>query len=237
MDQSIASPCADDKVLGRVAKFMRLIASADITPDVMQLLINDASIRRRFVAGLKELVHEVQQPLAGWDLNDPSMSGLSQLLRDAHPMRADQARRCEENWTDRRAVLALLYSLRNDRARTIVVRYYGLDYRNLSVKRLAEMFQVTESVIRSQIKTILRDVGWFADFYSKSTITRQELDFMHLGLSTRTLRMLWQGGILDIDALTSHTADQLLAMNTDFGKKSLREVEQALALRGLHLAG
>lgn len=236
MDQSIASPYTDDKVLGRVAKFMRLIASAGITPEVMQLLINDAPIRRRFTAELQRLVVEVQKPLVEWDFNDPDLFALFKMLADAHPQRAYQARRCEENWRSRGAVMALLLSLRNDRARIIAVRFYGLDGRKLTVKELAEMLQVSETVIRSQIQTILRDVGWFADFYSMSTVTRQELDFLYLGLSTRTLRMLWRGGILDIDALTSRTADQLLAMNTSFGKKSLREVEQALALRSLHLA-
>lgn len=237
MGNTIATPYTDEKVLGRVAKFMRLIAAAGITPEVMQLLINDASIRRRFTAELQKLVVEVQKPLAVWDLNDPDFSAVGRMLIDAHPMRADQARRCVENWTDRRAVLALLHSLRSDRARTILVRYYSLDARMLSVREIAEMFQVSESVIRSQIQEILRDVRFFADHYGKSSITQQEYDFLSLGLSTRTLRMMLRAGIQDITALTSRTGDQLLAMNISFGQKSLNEVERCLASRGLKLAG
>jgi len=240
MDSSIASPIADEKVLGRVAKFLRVIASAGISPEVMQLLINDQSIRHRFIEGLKELVQSVQQTATQEiELGEINTQWFADMLQTVYQGQVPYDRdRLVEQHCSRIAIESLLRSLRNDRARTIAIMYYGLNSLNgqtTSVHDLAEKFGVSESVIRTELTRLNNNIREFVRVHRGLELTQAHLDFATLRFSRRLLGMLWRAKITDIKALTSQTEDGLLSMNTNFGGKYLAEVNAKLAERGLSL--
>jgi len=236
MGQSIASPTPDEKVLGRVAKFMRLIAKAGITPEVMQLLINDAAIRRRFITGLSDLVRAVQQPVAPsvnlGVINGASLRKMLGLVWRSGNV--DTIDRIHGLLNNRPALETLLYSLDNDRARTIAVLYYDLDSRQTSPTELARMFNVSVSVIRQQLKKILDTTRMFVASSDRSMIeiTQDHLDFALLGFDPHLRNILWRNRINDISTLTCKSEVDLLYL----GETHLEQVKAKLATRGLSLS-
>jgi hypothetical protein len=230
--------------LGRAAKFIRVLESAGMTADDFQLVINDYRLRTRWMKALAELrdrsVHYPTLPI------DPDRKAFQALVADVYQSRkyffdsivgedGDTIQLLALVWEHRTALFAKL----TEAEVSVITWRYGLfDGNKRTLEVTGEQVNLSRTRVRELQRRALAKLG-HAVLERLRPATPELVDdgsssIIELELSERTRNCLKRAQINTINELLGKTEDDLADI-INFGQKSINEVKEKLAERGLAL--